>query len=281
MGSEEQERAVSQVEAAFADMTQKLENAFKTSRTVLDHAGATGQALEQAFTQVLRGFLPKRYDILNGQVVDGRSFSKQQDVIVIDGHVAGPLWRDGDLGVVPIEAVVATVEIKKNLTWEATGEAVDNIESVKRLARDVSAPKRPSDSPPVPFGGVVGFTTDAKVTSTAVRRYGEKCAKVEDPNHRSDAMLIVGDLVMMPGCKPEPAKVALRYWHEAGGDGRQVYFEGTADPALLFLYRLSEHVRRYQPPPLDLVRYAEQGAGTARWRAGEFTPDTPVEEADE
>lgn len=253
--------------AAFEYFTAELTTSLTAARALVGHHLMRGEMLEGTFRQALRNFLPERFRFLSGQVVNGRAASCQQDLVIVDADSGTSLWRMGDVGVIPIESVVGTVEIKTSLDATEVRQAVANVESVKRMVagRHGVVPR----APVVPFGGIVGF--DARVHfETLADTFGEACAAIAEPTHRCDALLLVGKGAVMPGVADE--RPELRYWHDKDvEDGRQLVFDDKEDGALLFLHRLSEHIKRYQPPPADLVAYAKIGR-TKPWRFSEFTP---------
>ncbi|MDP9162058.1 MAG: hypothetical protein M3O09_17765 [Acidobacteriota bacterium] len=100
------------------------------------HSSTTGAIRESLIHKFLRPHLPRDLDVRAGVIIDslgGRS--RQQDCIIVDGRL--PLIDVGSdtAALVLAESVVATIEVRSNLTKD---ELVDSLEScaiTKRLVR--------------------------------------------------------------------------------------------------------------------------------------------------
>jgi len=111
---------------------------FKASKvisTIVKHNVTIGSAREILVRNFLRKFVPKRFGIVTGFVIgqDGTP-SSQQDVIVYDSHNFSPLYCEGELAVVPADAVVYCIEVKSTLDKKRLFEAINNSLSVRRIA---------------------------------------------------------------------------------------------------------------------------------------------------
>jgi len=100
----------------------------------LRHPGMKGAAGEEVVRTFLRKYLPSRYRIAQGKVVDHQgNESKQIDVIVIDASTTIPLYIDEVNIVVPIESVYAVLEVKTGLNRKTMAEALNNMATLHRL----------------------------------------------------------------------------------------------------------------------------------------------------
>ena len=109
---------------------------FEQIQSQVKHAGERGSEREASLRDFLRIYLPSRYAVENGEVVDtdGQT-SKQCDLIIYD-HLNSPLLLAGrDYRVFPVEPVLATVEVKSVLSTAELQDAAEKIRSVKRLRR--------------------------------------------------------------------------------------------------------------------------------------------------
>jgi len=103
---------------------------------MLEHSGEIGRAREQALRDLLRTFLPPSLGVTTGFVIDAHGGkSLQQDIIVhfTDYHARFEL---GGVSLVPIEAVIAVLEVKSNAaSKKVLRDCYANLASVKRLDR--------------------------------------------------------------------------------------------------------------------------------------------------
>lgn len=101
------------------------------------HPGEKGQRRENALSEVLEDFLPRKYSVGSGEILaaDG-NISKQIDVIVYDALNSPLLANPAQSKIVPAESVYAVIEMKPDLkTSKDLQAAADNIRSAKKLSR--------------------------------------------------------------------------------------------------------------------------------------------------
>ena len=113
--------------------------AFALSRSKaaaeLRHSGLTGRAREIFARDLLTPFLSPNVATCTGIVVDSQGGSSRQiDIIVYDRTLIPSLMFTGEEGIVPIESVLATIEVKSTLTRQELKAAILNAHSVKALA---------------------------------------------------------------------------------------------------------------------------------------------------
>ena len=76
----------------------------------LDHKGAEGQLKELFLGKVLKLFLSQQFDVGSGIVInDDGEESSQTDVIIYDKRLISPFIHEGNVGVYPVESVVAVI----------------------------------------------------------------------------------------------------------------------------------------------------------------------------
>jgi len=128
------------IKGAFADQENELAATLARGRRITRQPGIVGDATEGGWRDVLRGFLPGRYGVVCGKVVDsnGRQ-SEQIDVIVHDTFYSPLMFTIGTDRFVPVESVYAVFEIKQTLNKAHLDAAATKAESVRRLHR-TSAP---------------------------------------------------------------------------------------------------------------------------------------------
>jgi len=103
---------------------------------VLNHPGEKGDNSELNWLETIRDFLPSRYQVTKGQVIDSRGDrSEVIDVVIFDRQYC-PLWfKDGDSHYIPAESVYAVFEAKQNLDKAHVEYASAKAASVRKLHR--------------------------------------------------------------------------------------------------------------------------------------------------
>jgi hypothetical protein len=93
-----------------------------------------GRAREIFVTNLLRPYLNPSMDICTGIATDSDgNHSDQIDIIVFDKGIVPPFLLNEGEGIIPIESVLATVEVKSELNSTEVRKAVNNARSVKLL----------------------------------------------------------------------------------------------------------------------------------------------------
>jgi hypothetical protein len=100
-------------------------------RESISHGGEKGVALEGYVRHLLRDQLPQEYGVTSGFIAypraaredDETPLSGQLDVIVYDALRCSPLVRLPTCDIVPLEAVLACIEVKTTVTATGEGDA--------------------------------------------------------------------------------------------------------------------------------------------------------------
>ncbi len=152
----------------FAGHQRALLADLELAREAIDHPTSKGDAAEGQWRKMLSKYLPQRYRVSKGHVLDSRGgISAQIDVIIHDAHYC-PLFLDEEsTRYVPAESVYAVFEAKQELTAAYVTEAGAKAASVRQLFR-TSAPilDRGELKPPRPpteiLAGVVALAAGWK-----------------------------------------------------------------------------------------------------------------------
>lgn len=145
--------------------------------TQLDHPGLTGRVREIAVGRIIEPFLFDHLRVGHGKVTDYLGgLSGESDCIVYSTRHLPPLMYDENLGVFPLDAVFAFVEIKSRLSATTLREAYDNAVTVCRLrpstGRYVEQDGRRIDLFTPPVAGVFAFQSDLTGGGkTEIQRY--------------------------------------------------------------------------------------------------------------
>lgn len=100
------------------------------------HPTAKGDEAELNWIGLLRTYLPERYTVDSGFVVDHKgSISEQVDIIIYDRHFTPFIFKGENLVYVPAEGVYAIFEVKPHFDEKNYTYAVKKLKSVKTLKR--------------------------------------------------------------------------------------------------------------------------------------------------
>jgi Domain of unknown function (DUF6602) len=223
----------------------------------ISHELAKGEAREAAIRRELRPHIPGRYGLSSGLVVNlAGQESKQQDVIISDEVENSPFMAEGGLTRQPIEAVVATLEVKSVATPEEMRDGVAKALSVAALLGDEP---RSTYKPGIgaqlvsstclkPFAGLIALRSSSPRESL-VKAWAE-AHRSDRPWDRSNGLVVIDDFFacwthadgqLSPVPDPTCSTVAIV---DAGED------------SLLWFYVLMMFgIQLYPRPTLDVNRY--------------------------
>jgi len=121
---------------AFALEQSLLQVQLELSRRSVTHSGVLGEVNENRFIDVLRRYLPKRYAVDTGIVLDSHGKTSDQiDVIVYDNQYTPTLLDQENHRFVPAEAVYAVFEVKPVIDKAYLEYAAHKAASVRKLRR--------------------------------------------------------------------------------------------------------------------------------------------------
>jgi hypothetical protein len=113
-----------------------LTSQLKLSFQSITHSGTMGEVNEQHFIGMLRSYLPKRYGVDKGFVIDSNGKTSDQiDIIIYDPQYTPPLLDQQDHRYVLAESVYGILEVKPAINSEHLQYAGNKAQSVRRLSR--------------------------------------------------------------------------------------------------------------------------------------------------
>lgn len=117
----------------FEGIVNQINNEIDFISTIIRHNAEKGFNNEEILRDLLIKFLPERYSITSGFVIDKNgAISKQCDVIIYDSQYNPDILQFRNIKMIPVDIVYAVVEIKTTLS-SALNLAIENIESVNKL----------------------------------------------------------------------------------------------------------------------------------------------------
>lgn len=123
----------------------KLEQAvllgkLELARESIEHAPTKGGVVEDIWLEFFRRYLPSRYEVSSGFVVDHKGgISQQIDIIIFDRHYTPTLLSQERHRYIPVEAVYMVFEVKQEFAKDYIEYAEEKLASVVKLKR-TSAP---------------------------------------------------------------------------------------------------------------------------------------------
>lgn len=109
---------------------------MKLASQSISHGGVMGSVNEDYWLELFRKYLPNRYDVATGIVIDSRGNRSQQiDLVVFDRHFTPTLLDQKNHRYIPAEAVYGVFECKPTINKDYIDYAQDKAASVRRMHR--------------------------------------------------------------------------------------------------------------------------------------------------
>jgi len=143
-----------------------IQQRLATARKAFAHPGTKGDASENVWLELLKNYLPHRYQAEKAHVVDSQGeFSDQIDVVVFDRQYSPFIFRYQSQTIVPAESVYAAFEAKQSINASEVAYAQKKMASVRRLHRtSLPIPSAGGLLPAKPLqhivGGLLTFESD-------------------------------------------------------------------------------------------------------------------------
>lgn len=159
---------------------------LELSAKSITHNGVMGEVNEKHFIQILRKYLPRRYEVDQGIVIDSNgSTSDQIDVVIFDHQYTPTLLDQHAHRFIPAEAVYCVLEVKPTISKQYLDYAADKANSVRILERtSVPIPHAGGEYPPKPLfpivAGIVATTVDW-AEGLASESFSEKLGTLTGP----------------------------------------------------------------------------------------------------
>lgn len=124
------------LQQSFAKQQELLKTQLEMSSTSITHPGTMGEVDEQHFIEIISQYLPKRYAVDSGIVIDSNGKTSDQiDVIIFDNLYTPTLLDQQKHRVIPAESVYAVFEVKPKIDKTYMEYAASKAESVRSLKR--------------------------------------------------------------------------------------------------------------------------------------------------
>lgn len=112
----------------------RLNSEVQLINRLFKHNGLKGDGNESAIRDLIEKFIPKKYGIGSGIVIDKNgNQSRQCDIIIYDNYNYPELLSMSTAKFYPVDLVYAVIEVKTSLDSEKSKIAIQNIDSVLKL----------------------------------------------------------------------------------------------------------------------------------------------------
>lgn len=127
----------------FNGLQKQMSAQLNTNREFIDHPGSKGDALENAWIEWLRKYLPNRYCVDKAIVIDHEgNTSQQMDIVIYDNWFTPFIFNQNGFYYIPAEGVYAVFEVKPDIQGnvgdknyiEYAGEKIESVRALKREA---------------------------------------------------------------------------------------------------------------------------------------------------
>jgi len=147
--------------SAIKAASKKMAIDFEEISSQIQHRGVKGDVREDILKEFLKKYLPEKYGIAKGLVIDvnGKQ-SKQQDILIYDKSITPVFFLSQSETILPIESVLSIIEVKSVLNKKQLIEALENIKSVKELEKNYLNKKSTNI---YPFGFIFCYTSSIQL----------------------------------------------------------------------------------------------------------------------
>lgn len=150
----------------LAKLHDDIEHRLAASRESFGHPTTKGDASEHVWLEMLKSYLPRRYEAQKAHVVDSKGeFSQQIDIVIFDRQYSPFIFDYEGQKIVPAESVYGVFEAKQAINAGEVAYAQEKCESVRKLYRtSLPIPHAGGTYPPKPLphilAGILTFDSD-------------------------------------------------------------------------------------------------------------------------
>ena len=124
------------IQKLFSALDGELHLKLSSKIDEIHHPTAKGDEAELNWKGLLKTYLPERYSVDGGFVIDHKgNLSEQIDIIIYDRHFTPFIFRGESVAYIPAEGVYAVFEVKPQFTKENLAYAAKKLASVQKLKR--------------------------------------------------------------------------------------------------------------------------------------------------
>ncbi len=118
------------IKEMFSNLEESIVNRMNIK---IEHNLEDGKYREELIRDFLKNIIPSKYSITNGFIIDSdKNMSDEMDIIIYDTNYVPPFFKE-TYSVIPIESVIAVIQVKTTLSKKELAKAVTNLNSIDRL----------------------------------------------------------------------------------------------------------------------------------------------------
>ncbi|MCU4969300.1 hypothetical protein OCD64_20270 [Bacillus toyonensis] len=228
----------------------KMQIDFEQVTEHINHMGERGGSREEILLSYLRKYIPIKYEMNNGVIIDETGEqSRQQDIIIYDSFNSPVLLNMQSTKMVPIESVFSVIEVKSSLNKAEINKCVNNISSVKSLVKNsIGGINSPT------AGFVFAFTSSTSL-ETLLDNLVEANTQVEKHKQISAVCVLDKGIILNVSKKGLNDIVLL-----SNEDSTPAVIKNTAENNLMLFYLLlMQYLNQSSVSVPNLLRYANAG----------------------
>jgi hypothetical protein len=228
----------------------KMQIDFEEVTGNIDHMGERGNSREEILLNYLRKYIPIKYEMNNGVIIDGTGEqSRQQDIVIYDSFNSPLLLNMHSTKMIPIESVFSVIEVKSSLNKNEINKCVNNISSVKSLTKNSLNEINSSTA-----GFVFAFTSSTTL-ETLLDNLVEANKQVEKRQHIN--ALCILDKGIIVNVSKKGLKDITFFPNE---DSTPAIIKNTAENNLMLFYLLlMQYLNQSRVSVPNLIEYANTG----------------------
>lgn len=166
-----------ELKSLFEGLQNQMLAQLSTNRKFIEHPGSKGDALENAWIEWLKKYLPNRYSVDKAIIIDHEgSTSHQIDIVIYDNWFTPFIFSQNGFHYIPAEGVYAVFEVKPDLKGnvdektyiEYLGVKVESVRKLKRTSTSMISSGLEMGARPLTkiIGGILTSTNTIKREST-------------------------------------------------------------------------------------------------------------------
>ena len=228
----------------------KMQIDFAEVTEHINHMGERGGSREEILLKYLEDYIPIKYEMNNGVIIDATGEqSRQQDIIIYDSFNSPVLLNMQSTKMVPIESVFSVIEVKSSLNKAEINKCVNNILSVKSLVKDSL------DGINSPTAGFVFAFTSSTTLETLLDNLVEKNKEVEE-NKQISALCVLDKGLIVNVSKKGLKDITLL----PNEDTTPAIIKNTPENNLMLFYLLlMQYLNQSSVSVPNLLKYASAG----------------------
>ena len=126
------------LQQSFAMQQSMLKTKLEMSSASITHNGTMGEVNEKHFIEIIKQYLPDRYAVDTGIVIDSNGKTSDQiDVVIFDNQYTPTLLDQQNHRFIPAESVYAVFEVKPHIDkgyLEYAGKKAESVRALKRTS---------------------------------------------------------------------------------------------------------------------------------------------------